>query len=338
MTASSLPLSSSALDLCWQQLPPLPDKVGFAGSFAGTSGKALIVAGGANFPDKMPWEGGVKIWHDEVFVLEHPEGPWKAGFKLPLRSGYGISVTADDSVVCIGGSDASGHLTNVFRLQWRQGKLLCQDLPPLPLALANACGALVGRSVYVAGGTDTPDASRALKKFLRLDLSNPTPQWEELTPWPGPARMLATAAAVDGSFFVVGGADLAPGPAGQPLRTYLKDGYRFTPGQGWRRVADMPNPVVAAPSPAPVINGCGFLVIGGDDGSLVDFQPRSQHPGFPKRVLHYDASRDQWSIAGETPAPRATLPTARWNGLHVIPSGEARPGVRSPEVWALSTR
>ena len=338
MTASALPSLSPALDLHWQQLPPLPDPVGFAGSYAGASGKALLVAGGANFPDKMPWEGGAKMWHDNVFVLERPEGPWKAGFKLPLPSAYGISVTAEDSVVCIGGSDASRHLTNVFRLQWRQGKLVCHNLPPLPLALANSCGALVGRSVYVAGGTDAPDATRALKKFLRLDLSRATPQWEELTPWPGPARMLATAAAVGGSFFVVGGADLAPGPDGQPVRTYLKDAYCFTPGRGWRRVADMPNPVVAAPSPAPVVHGRGFLVIGGDDGSLANFQPRSQHPGFPNRVLHYDADRDQWTIAGETPAPRATLPTAAWNGLQVIPSGEARPGVRSPEVWALRAR
>src|ERR1043166_8747887 len=34
--------------LQWQKLPPIPDAEGFAGAFAGVSGGALIVAGGAN--------------------------------------------------------------------------------------------------------------------------------------------------------------------------------------------------------------------------------------------------------------------------------------------------
>src|SRR3954453_4989997 len=32
----------------WQQLAPIPDSEGFAASFAGVSGDALILAGGAN--------------------------------------------------------------------------------------------------------------------------------------------------------------------------------------------------------------------------------------------------------------------------------------------------
>src|ERR1019366_969557 len=54
----------------WKLLPSLPDKEGFAGSFAGVSNGAMIVAGGANFPDKKPWDGGKKLWYDTVFVLE----------------------------------------------------------------------------------------------------------------------------------------------------------------------------------------------------------------------------------------------------------------------------
>jgi hypothetical protein len=54
-----------------------------AGPFAGTSGGALIVAGGANFPDKMPWDGGKKIWHDTAFVLDKTNGAWRGEFKLP---------------------------------------------------------------------------------------------------------------------------------------------------------------------------------------------------------------------------------------------------------------
>ncbi len=335
MTAN---LHSADLSLDWQQLPPLPDPIGFAGPFAGASGGALIVAGGANFPDKMPWEGGKKIWYDTAFVLDRTNGQWRSALKLPRPLGYGVSVTTPDGVLCIGGSDAKQHVRDVFLLCWRRGKLKSKSLPRLPEPLANSCGTVVGNTVYVAGGTTTPDATNAMKNFWALDFTRRDAKWRELEPWPGPARMLAVAASVGGSFYVAGGTDLAPAAKGQPVRTYLKDVYRFTPGQGWKRVADMPNPVVAAPTPAPACNGTGFLVIGGDDGSLVNFEPKSKHPGFPKRVLSYDAKADQWSVVGETPASRATLPTVPWGDLFVIPSGEMKPGVRSPEVWAVGVK
>ena len=38
-----------------------------------------MVAGGANFPDKRPWEGGAKVWHDSVFVLETPASQTRPG-------------------------------------------------------------------------------------------------------------------------------------------------------------------------------------------------------------------------------------------------------------------
>jgi len=36
--------------LNWKQLSNIPDRVGFRAPFAGVSGDALLVAGGANFP------------------------------------------------------------------------------------------------------------------------------------------------------------------------------------------------------------------------------------------------------------------------------------------------
>src|SRR6185369_2510250 len=96
-------LACAAEPLVWKALPPLPDALGVAGAFAGESGGALLVAGGANFPDKMPWEGGKKVWHDTVWVLERPDGAWREAGRLPRPLGYGVSVTHHGSVVCVGG-------------------------------------------------------------------------------------------------------------------------------------------------------------------------------------------------------------------------------------------
>src|SRR3954462_3300250 len=93
----------------WKQLPSMPDAIGLAGSFAGVSGGALLVAGGANFPDKMPWEGGRKVWHDRVWVLESANASWREVGGLPRPLAYGISVSSRDSVICVGGSDADRH-------------------------------------------------------------------------------------------------------------------------------------------------------------------------------------------------------------------------------------
>src|SRR4051794_4243255 len=84
-------LTSAPLE--FSRLPSLPNQHGFAGSFAGVTGNALIVAGGANFPGKPPWEGGAKAWHDSIFVLDQPDGKWRTGFKLARSTAYGISVT-----------------------------------------------------------------------------------------------------------------------------------------------------------------------------------------------------------------------------------------------------
>jgi N-acetylneuraminate epimerase len=312
----------------WTRLPPLPDKEGFAGSFAGVSNGALLVAGGANFPDKKPWEGGQKQWYDTVFVLEKPGGEWKVAGKLPRALGYGVSVTHGAGVVCVGGSDAERHFADAFRLEWRAGKLVTTKLPALPHPIANGCGALVGETLYVAGGQEKPDGP-ALKNIWRIDLSAKELQWKEVEECPGAGRILAVAASSGGSFWLASGAELVA--KGDKLeRRYLKDAYRYDPGKGWSKLADLPRAAVAAPSPAPG-DATGFFVLGGDDGTQVGVAPE-KHRGFAKSVLRFDAKTEKWLEAGELSAPRVTAPCVFWNGW-VVPSGEVRPGVRSPEVW-----
>lgn len=138
--------------LAWTKLPPLPDKHGFAGAFAGVSHGALIVAGGANFPETPVWEGGRKHWYDKIFVLEKPDGAWQSGGALPGPMGYGVSMTLDKGVLCIGGADAERHYNDVFLPEWTGGKIKRTALPPLPQPCAYASGAKLGSVVYIGGG------------------------------------------------------------------------------------------------------------------------------------------------------------------------------------------
>ena len=330
--SASLAFSESPFTL--SQLPPLPDREGFAGMFAGVSDGCLIVAGGANFPDKKPWEHGKKVWYDTVFALDKPDGVWRIAGKLPRPLGYGVSVTTSDGVVCIAGSDAEKHHSEVFRLTLRGGEIHTENLPSLPIPLANGAGALLEDTIYVFGGSDEPGDKSALNRLFALDLKSADPQWKELEPCPGKGRILPVAAALDGAFYIAGGAALEQ-TNGKIARVYLRDAGCFRPGLGWQRVADLPKPVVAAPTPAPTADS-KFFILGGDDGSLVGFQPPEKHPGFSKSILTYDARSNAWSTAEGLPVSRAVLPTVFWAGRWVLPNGEARPGVRSPEVWSFT--
>ena len=142
-------------------LPELPsvnkniDQIGLAGGLVGISNNTLLFAGGANFPDKLPWEGGKKKWWDDIYILEQKDGAFKWNdqtFKLDNELAYGLSITTSEGVVCIGGCNQEKCFNDVFLLKWENRKIVRHNLPPLPNPLANMCGAVIDNTIYIAGG------------------------------------------------------------------------------------------------------------------------------------------------------------------------------------------
>ena len=321
-------------EISWRPLPALPDAEGFAGSFAGVSGGALLVAGGANFPDAPPWRGGTKTWYDGIFALDRPDGAWRVAGRLPRPNGYGVSLSIPEGLVCIGGGDAEAHFREAFVLRVFEEGLVNEPLPPLPRPCAYMAGAVLDGVLHVCGGTEKPDATEAMPAFWALDMREEKPAWRELPACPGPARILAVMGAHDGALYLFSGAALKAGADGRPEREWLRDAWKYTAAsRTWKRIADLPRVAVAAPGPAPVVEG-RLLVVGGDDGANAAFEPKDEHPGFPRGILAYDPARDEWSGAGEAPFSLVTTVLVEWQGRLVIPGGEARPGKRSPQVWS----
>ncbi len=322
--------------LQWKRLPELNDPRGFGGQFVGTIGDRLVLYGGTNFPDKPIWAGGAKGWYRDLFVLDDPRSAWrKLGPVEGVRAvGYGASISIDRGLLLLGGADAERHYADCLLLSLDGDRPTVRRLPDLPEPCGYLSGARVGDVVYVAGGIAKPDAVETLRTFWALDLMHLEAGWKALEPWPGRGRMLAVAASVDGALYLSSGCDLFPGPDGKPMRIYLRDTYRYDPGRGWSRRADIPAAVVAAPSPAAVSeNEKRVFVFGGDDASAFGFKPPEKHPGFPRRTWSYDAAADRWELLG-APAyvPVATV-VVPWRGGFVSASGEVRPAVRSREVW-----
>ncbi|HZF41331.1 MAG TPA: sulfatase/phosphatase domain-containing protein, partial [Blastocatellia bacterium] len=313
-------------------LPDLPRAS--SGQMAGVSNGTILVIGGSYFKTSI-FEGGQKLWLDTILALEPKGEAWKLAGRLDHLLGYGAAVSVDDGVIVIGGSDGARHYADVWRLRWKEGRLERTALPALPQPLANMGAAVIGRTIFVAGGQNAPALTEAAKTIFALDLGAREPKWKTLDPIPGPARILPVVAAQGGALFVVSGAELLAGADGKVSRRYLNDGWRYSPGadnKGWRRIADVPRPVVAAPA---IDDGSSrILVFGGDDGAnaLRVFELKDNHPGFSRDILAYDTATDKWSKAGELPVSLVTTSAVKRQGAVIIPGGEDRPGHRSARV------
>ena len=347
--------------LNWEELPALPDELGVAGPFAGESGGALIVAGGANFPTPV-WDTS-KVWHDAIYVMqEAAEGyTWIRAGSLPQPIGYGMSVSHKGRVICMGGNDAGQTFSGVFAMTWDPAtkSVNISSLPDLPSSCAFGQATLIGDTVYVAGGQSGSGIDTAMKNFWSLDLSREGLDdfaWQPLMPWPGPERVLAIVAAQnngrDKSVYVISGRRQVDGEW-----DFLKDTYEFTPrkydgarydansgtyevdkrvGHPWKQLADVPSCVMAGTGSA--VGQAHVIVFGGADGSLVSRveELKDDHPGFPKRSLAFHTITDTWVDIGETPLNQVTTVAVPWKGGVLIPSGEIRPRVRTARAFAVS--
>jgi len=349
--------------LDWQELPPLPDELGVAGPFAGVSGGALLVAGGANFP-KPEWEND-KVWRDTIYAMERTADgagyTWTAAGALPRPVAYGMSVSHGGRVICMGGNDATQTFSRVFAMTWDPdaGKVAITDLPALPAPCAFGQAALIGDTIYVAGGQRGAGLETAMRNFWSLDLSREGAEdfgWREMMPWPGPERVLAIVAAQndgrDMCVYVMSGRRRVNGEW-----DFLKDVYAFTPrkydparyraaageydvdervGHPWRRLGDAPACVMAGAAAA--MGQAHIVVFGGADGSLVPrvSELKDRHPGFPKRAWAFHTITDTWVEAGKTPLNQVTAVAVPWEDGVIVPSGEIRPRVRTTRVFAVT--
>ena len=342
---------ASGVQLSWEGLPPLPNPDGVAGPFVGVHGNALMVAGGANFP-KPFWETE-KVFHDAVHVLvregkeDKQEYRWTGPFRLKRPIAYGASVSTDRGVVCIGGNDASRAYGDVFLLRWNPDTQSVEQemLPSLPGPCTNACAAVLGSRVYLAGGTSGLDLGTATADFLCLDLGSGNPKWERLPACPWPSRAFAIAVpqnnGADACIYIFGGRRVNE----RGETEFLKDVWEFNPAREgsdpWRRGADAPRCIMAGTG---ISLGQNHILIlaGADEKHFHEVDAlKDAHPGFPKEAFDYHTVTDNWASAGTTPANQVTTTAVRWGRDRVddpiiLPSGEIRPRVRTPKVWRIT--
>ena len=94
---------------------------------------------------------------------------WKKIGQLPQAAAYGVTISTEKGLICVGGTTATHSLSDVFLLSLQKDTLKRETLPSLPVTMDNMAGALVGHSLYIVGGNVNGIPSSAM---YMLDLSD----------------------------------------------------------------------------------------------------------------------------------------------------------------------
>jgi len=355
----------------WQELTSIPPangnttQPGLAGAFTGVHNDALIIAGGANFPNGGVWEGGAKVYHQDVYVLEKTSDGqylWTENKTASLseKAAYGLSVATDKGLVCIGGMNGSENLSNVFLLKWNPEKKEIEtvDLPSLPIPLANMSGGKIGNTIYVAASDDATER----KYFLSLDLSDVDAGWEELSVWGGAPRTHAVGVVQNNGevdcFYLFKGRFKGK----NSVSTMHADSWVYNPLiKEWKELQTNAEFPLAAGTGIPV-GANHVLLFGGDDGQIfngleqigADINNTSDttllkdiiirrddilksHKGFNRDIWSFHTITQTWTKIGELPSQSQVTTTAlKWGDQILIPSGEVSPCIRTSKITAVS--
>ncbi len=325
--------------LQFQELRPLPGTPGLGGPLVGVVGERLVVAGGANFPNGPPWQGGGKVWHSEVFLLDAADAEWRQVGRLPARRAYGVAVPTSRGLLLAGGSDESRYHDECWLMTiGADGAPAFEPLPRLPRPSAFGAAAVDGDTVYVAAGSEESAALAIAASLWRLDLDAAPAdrRWRECRPYPGPGRHKAVAAFQSdgrrGCFYLFSGEIPHRSQGGVTRYDYRRDAYRYDPvSDNWDRLGDLPAPMAAAPAAA--IGQSHVLVFSGSTGEHVsDPDPR---PEFPRLCRAYHTITDTWVEVGVLPRGLVTTQAVWWSDRLILPTGETSPGVRTPTITSV---
>lgn len=251
--------------LDWQVYNMLPgpdgqDGLGVAGPVSGIYKGKILVAGGANFPEGMPWEGGKKQYYSEAFVFgSRASNAGMERFNLPYKIAYSASVSLTQGVLCIGGENETGPVQKVLLIEYERQQPNYVPLPPLPVGLSSAAAAVVDSTVYLAGGEGISGTS---DRLFKLDLKALNRGWQQLGDIPHPVSHAVMVVAEASKLYLMGGRRKTE--AG--ISILYRDNFVYYIGTGqWGSMAPMPYALSAGT--AALISDHLIALLGGDRGA-----------------------------------------------------------------------
>jgi cyclically-permuted mutarotase family protein len=348
--------------ITWKQSGVLPVQpnglihMGLSGVVSGVVGDQIIIAGGNNFPEGLPWEGGIKKYYKRVFVYNNQKDTLlnTSTFNLPANVAYAAVAQLKDGIFYAGGENENGPLNSAYLIKKSKSQPFeINELPSLPIAITNAMAVATENAVYVLGGANKEGVSN---KVWKLALNNIKKGWTAQASMPQPTAFTAAAIANEHIYIMGGRCKEANG-----ISKIYKEVYAFdVQNNFWEQKASLPETVSAACAVA--IDNNKILFIGGDkivvfhevemlaakiaattdttiknELTVIKNNLQKTHPGFSKDVLAYDATLNKWSPYAQLNFTGPVTTSAfLFNHKILLPVGEIKPGIRTPYIWVGS--
>jgi N-acetylneuraminic acid mutarotase len=334
--------------------------IGFAGMISGKINHFMIVAGGANFPDEMPWLGGNKQYHHQVYIYKNNNEQLElvdTSQQLPYSLAYAACYSMEDQIFVVGGENKSGIQQEAFVITMQNGKVQYKYLPKLPYPVTNAMLIVNDNQLYVVGGENE---KQTFAYIITLDLKNIKAGWKYLQPMLFPLShgviALQKINETD-QLFVLGGRAKKENDISAFNDAILR--YDFKEDK-WKQVGKLPYPI-AAGTGIP-LNTHEIVLLGGDKGIVFNqverliqeinhapnleqkallnqqkIQLQSTHPGFSNEVLLFNSVKMLTSKVTTAPfGIPVTSGLLQFGKTFYITSGEIRAGVRSPYIYTFT--
>ena len=337
---------------------------GVAGAFIGTIGSRVIIAGGSDFSDKKPWEGGSKTYFDNIYILENNNGNYSCRLseqKLPTALANGCCTSSGQILYCFGGYNGDGRSDTVYSLSLTDDKSIKIDsVSQLPQ------GFIPAAAEFLKGGIFLHGSKSGKNMFYRF--SPDSGQWKELVSCPAPliyegATLTYQHNGREEALYLIGGRGRTEN--GTCISSSI---WEYLPAHNvWNKKQDITADKKKSGlmyASAVRFGSAHILVFGGDDGR--EFLKRERlgqeiaectdpsrqdslkheltqafttHPGFSDKIFAYHTITDTWTEldASGLPFPVVTGATLL-NGKIIIPSGEISPGVRTPDIYEITER
>lgn len=354
----------NTLHFTWEiggKIPNLPDgkpSPGLAGAAIGVNNNVLMIGGGANFSDGMPWNGGKKRYQHDIFIFKKENDSLiniPGDFHLPYPLAYSANCSIDKGIVAAGGENMQGPTDSVLLIDWDQkaNKPVISYLPNLPRPCTDGAMAADGDKMYFAGGIDSSGVSDG---FYMLNLKDTVKGWQILPALPKPVShtvLYVQNNGTDTCIYLVGGRK----ENNDAVSDLYNEVYQFDlKTNQWSQKTSLPYALSAHTGVSWGDNS--LLVFSGDQGKtfhatelLLTRIPREKnpakkqalieeknelqkhHPGYNGNVLLYNTKTNQWMKTDSIPFPGQVTTTAvKWDNEIIIPCGEIKAGVRTPDM------
>lgn len=343
------PVQYKAEKLCGMPSIEQGYEQGVSACYAAATSEALFIAGGCNFPDTPAAEGGKKVYYKGIYRTSTDNaGDWEMVGELPESSAYGANIQQGENWYIVGGMNSNGATEKAYRITLDDRPAI-EMLPPLPCAIDNLSGTVMGNTLCVAGGNADGKASN---RVFILEL-NEGKSWIELPPMPGAPRVQPVCSATDGYIYIWGGFT----PATQSHEAIVHcNGIRYGVSNGiWEELGETSGgngTLTLSGGAAIAINDSTIIAAGGVNKDifldaisgryeLVDKEDYMHKPvewyKFNRELLMYNTHDNSWrTIGNDTVYARAGAQLIRdGNTLYQI-GGELKPGIRTPGIYKIS--